>query len=52
MQNKRNKQTVELPVIETTEQLLCTPKSYRDECWHTECAETAELPIIIEEQAQ
>lgn len=42
--------TVEIPVIETTAQLLCIPKNYRDENWYTECAETAELPAITEEK--
>jgi hypothetical protein len=43
--------TVELPVIETTAELLCSPKNYRDESWYTECAKTQEMPAISEEQA-
>jgi hypothetical protein len=37
--------TVEIE-IEKVEQLICTPKRYRDESYATECAKTQEMPAI------
>jgi hypothetical protein len=39
--------TVEVPVIATAAHIN-VPKAYRDENWYTECAETQEMPAIIQ----
>jgi hypothetical protein len=46
---RRLSQTQEIPA-ETVAQLLSTPKSYRDECYETECAITREMPALTDEE--
>lgn len=46
---RRLSQTQEIEII-SDEQLLCTPKTYRDECFETECAITREMPALTDEE--